>query len=238
MNARFSFTEQELKCLLYAVSKIKPHDTIDQEYTYDFQSFYSFFPGQKDPHAAFKTTLLALDQKNWWRETAPGVECSAKFFKEIKLDHSSESVSFKFDETVISHYLLPASRYGLEFMISFLFSFSQMKCQYSINLCIRLMIGYCIEGLNTQVIEIMEFKKLMSCQQYENYNDLVKRVIVPTLKEINQYMFFNVDYDTEKKGKKVTHLIFRVTMKNKFWKSHPFDPCNEVFSLIESYNLK
>lgn len=238
MNTRFSFTEQEQKCLLYAVSKITPHDSIDQVYTYDFQPFYTFFPGLKDPHAALKASLLAIDQKNWWRETAPGVECSVKFFKEIQLDHSSKTVSFKFDETVISHYLIPASRYGLEFMISCMFSFLQMKCQYSINLCIRLMIGFCKEDLITQVIEIMEFKNILSCQQYENYSDLVKRVITPTLKEINQYMFFNVDYNTKKNGKKVTHLIFRVTMKNQFWKSHPFDPCNEIFSLLESHNLK
>ena len=107
MNARFSFTEQELKCLLYAVSKIRPHDSLDQEYTYDFQSFYLFFPGQKDPQSALIATLLSLDRTNWWSEITPGIQRSVRFFTEIKINYHLQCVSLQF---ALSMHLVPASK--------------------------------------------------------------------------------------------------------------------------------
>lgn len=234
----FSITEPELKCLLYAVSKIKPHDKIDQEYVFDFQSFYTFFPDQKDPQVALKATLLSLDQKNWWREITPGVECAVKLFSEIKINQHMHCVSFRFEKLVLSKYLIPTAKHGHRFLIANVFAFSQMKCMYSLGLCLRLMVPFLEKGSSTQVIEITELKNYLSCQQYENYSDFVKRVIVPALKDINRNMFFSVDYDIRKTGNKVSHLIFHVAMKDGFWQSHPFDICNEIFALVESNDLK
>lgn len=46
-----------------------------------------------------------------------------------------------------------------------------------------------------------------------NFNDFDRFVLIPALKEINSYASFAVKSDTQRKGMKVTHVIFEMTSK-------------------------
>lgn len=61
------------------------------------------------------------------------------------------------------------------------------------------------------VIDIDQFKKLLDItDKYNDYRDLRKRIIEPSIKEINSLTCITVSYEPIKSGKKITKLRFEV----------------------------
>ena len=68
-------------------------------------------------------------------------------------------------------------------------------------------------------VEVQIFKKLLGIADnaYPAYKDLKKRVITPALNDIQNNTQFNVELATKKKGRKISHLRFNISLKPEFY---------------------
>lgn len=76
---------------------------------------------------------------------------------------------------------------------------ANMKSIYSLRLY-ELLIQF--RNINKRVITIVEFKRFFNLEEfYKRFTDLKKRVIEPSIKEINEYSDINVSYYIKKKNR-------------------------------------
>ncbi|ABS77142.1 RepB family plasmid replication initiator protein [Coxiella burnetii] len=70
-------------------------------------------------------------------------------------------------------------------------------------------------GQSTLSIEIMDLRGSLQISDNKliNYSDLDRFALIPAVKEINAYASFAVKYHTQRKGMKVTKVIFEMTTK-------------------------
>lgn len=59
-----------------------------------------------------------------------------------------------------------------------------------------------------------ELKRLLGGERYKEYRDFKRRVLVPSVKEINQYSDKDVAFDEVRRGRKVIEVEFRVSSKD------------------------
>ena len=57
-------------------------------------------------------------------------------------------------------------------------------------------------------------KRLLGGERYKEYRDFKRRVLVPSVKEINQYSDKDVAFDEVRRGRKVIEVEFRVSSKD------------------------
>lgn len=104
----------------------------------------------------------------------------------------------------------------------FLDPFTLEKCliqahftqKYS-NLLYEILSEAHFSGQETVTIDVSDLRDhlLIPTKKLSNFGDLKRFVLIPALAEINAYASFAVKFDTERKGMKVTHVIFKMIQK-------------------------
>lgn len=216
-HARFSLSIQEQRCVLYAISKIKPEDTAFSEYTFDIKDFYALCGIDNDSYTRLKQTLKGLSDKSWWAVIDDkGTESLLRWFSTLRTNKRSGKVTVKFHEDMMPFLLQLAeqareqgafyTQYGLKYVLP-------MRGQYSPRLY-ELLKSY--QKNNRQwFFEVEELKRVLDCQNYKNFNDFKRFVLQPAVEEINQYTDLNVAYDTEKEGRRIARVNFFMAGKSK-----------------------
>lgn len=88
-KGRYRLSVQEQKCILYAISKIKPDDSVFQEYTFGIKDFFNVCGFQGDSYTKIKRILKGLRDKSWWVETNSGKETTISWFNMFRVLPSS-----------------------------------------------------------------------------------------------------------------------------------------------------
>lgn len=83
----------------------------------------------------------------------------------------------------------------------------------------------------TGLSEVGEWRELLgvTSKTYDQYKDLNKKILAPSIKEINEVSNISVELVTKKAGRKVTHIGFTVTQKQQTQLAIP-----EIVSEIKS----
>lgn len=211
-KGRHELTLQEQRCVLYAISKIKPEDNIFQEYTFELSDFYKLCGLHGDSYTELKSILIGLKQKTWWVETAPNVESTVSWFNKVRTNKKSGTVTVRFDDDMMP-YLLELSKkdsfythYQLKYVLP-------MKSQYAIRLY-ELLKSY-QRNNHEWFFEIESLKKLLNCEQYKDFYDLRRRVLEPAVTEINKFTDIKIAWDSVKEKRKVVRVTFYMVGKKK-----------------------
>lgn len=218
-HARFSLSIQEQRCVLYAISKIKPEDTAFTEYTFELKDFYALCGIEDQSYTRLKQTLKGLSDKSWWAVIDDkGTESLLRWFSTLRTNKRSGRVTVKFHEDMMPYLLQLATQareqgafytqYGLKYVLP-------MRGQYSPRLY-ELLKSY-QKNNREWFFDTDELKRVLDCQSYKNFNDFRKRVLDPAVEEINNFTDLNVAYDTERSGRggKVSRVIFFMAGKGK-----------------------
>lgn len=211
-KGRHKLSLQEQRCVLYAISKIKPDDTVFEEYTFELSDFYKLCGLRGNSYTELKAILIGLKQKTWWVETAPNVESTVSWFNKVRTNKKSGTVIIRFDDDMMP-YLLELSKenqYYTHYQLKYVLP---MKSRYAIQLY-ELLKSYQRNNFDWY-FEIDELKQRLNCEQYVNFFDFRRRVLEPAVEEINKYSDIEVDYETEKEGRKVTRINFFMQKKEK-----------------------
>lgn len=216
-HARFSLSVQEQRCVLYAISKIKPEDTAFNEYTFELKDFYTLCGIEDQSYTRLKQTLKGLSDRSWWAVIDDkGTESLLRWFSTLRTNKRSGKVTVKFHEDMMPYLLQLATQareqgafytqYGLKYVLP-------MKSQYSPRLY-EILKSY-QKNNREWFFDLDELKQLMDCQNYTRWPDFRRYALEPAVEEINEYTDLNVAYDTEKEGRKIARVTFFMAGKGK-----------------------
>ncbi len=96
--------------------------------------------------------------------------------------------------------------------------FSRILFDLSGKICIKVEEDLSIDLLNTTIdsISIEDFRFMLDLgTRYKQFNDLLKRVIEPSVDEINEQSDLKVTATPQKTGRKFTHIKFTIKQKQK-----------------------
>lgn len=211
-KGRHELTLQEQRCVLYAISKIKPDDTVFQEYTFELGDFYKLCGLQGDSYTELKAILIGLKQKTWWVETAPDVESTVSWFNKVRTNKKSGTVTVRFDDDMMP-YLLELTKnnqYYTHYQLKYILP---MKSQYAIRLY-ELLKSYQRNNFEW-FFDIDTLKKQLNCENYTRFPDLRRWVIEPAVAEINEFTDIKIAWEPVKEGRKVVRVTFYMVGKKK-----------------------
>lgn len=210
-KSRHQLSAREQKCVTYAISKIKPTDEVFQEYTFDIRDFYDLCGIQKESYTELKAMLLSLKSKSWWMPIDDkGTESAVSWFSTVRTNKKSGLVTIKFHEDMMPFLLHLTGQdhfytgYSLRYMLP-------MSSQYAPRLY-ELLKSY-QKNRMTWFFETEELKRLLNAENYKNFNDFSKRVLVPAVEEVNKYTDLKIAYDTKKEGRRVARVEFYMAKK-------------------------
>lgn len=210
-KGRHKLSLQEQRCVLYAMSKIKPNDSVFQEYTFDIRDFYRAAGIQDESYTRLKAILTELKQKTWWIETAPGEESTVSWFNKVRSNKNKGTVTVRFDDDMMPFLLDVTSSPDSFYTHYSLMYILPMTSQFSPRLY-ELLKSY---QKNNQewFFDIEELKRKLDCENYINFKDFRKRALEPAVEEVNKYTDIKIAWDVERKGRKVTRVIFYMLNK-------------------------
>lgn len=210
-KGRHKLSLQEQRCVLYAMSKIKPNDSVFQEYTFDIRDFYRAAGIQDESYTRLKAILTELKQKTWWIETAPGEESTVSWFNKVRSNKNKGTVTVRFDDDMMPYLLDVTSNPDSFYTHYSLMYILPMTSQFSPRLY-ELLKSY---QKNNQewFFEIEDLKKKMDCENYKRFPDFRRFALTPAVEEINKYTDIKIAWDVERKGRKVTRVIFYMLNK-------------------------
>lgn len=211
-KGRHELTLQEQRCVLYAISKIKPDDTVFQEYTFELSDFYKLCGLQKESYTELKAILIGLKQKTWWVETAPDVESTVSWFNKVRTNKKSGTVTVRFDDDMMP-YLLELSKQDAFYTHYQLKYILPMKSQYAIRLY-ELLKSYQRNNFEW-FFDIDVLKKQLNCENYKDFYDFRRWVIEPAVAEINEFTDIKINWEPVKEGRKVARVTFYMVGKKK-----------------------
>lgn len=211
-KGRHELTLQEQRCVLYAISKIKPEDSVFQEYTFELSDFYKLCGLQGDSYTDLKSILVGLKQKTWWVETAPDVESTVSWFNKVRTNKKSGTVTVRFDDDMMP-YLLELTKnnqYYTHYQLKYILP---MKSQYAIRLY-ELLKSYQRNNYEW-FFEIDTLKKQLNCENYKDFYDFRRWVLEPAVAEINEFTDIKIAWEPVKERRKVVRVTFYMVGKKK-----------------------
>lgn len=208
-KGRHELSLQEQRCVLFAISKIKPEDTVFQEYTFELADFYKLCGLQGDSYTELKAILIGLKQKTWWVETSPGIESTVSWFNKVRTSKKSGTVTVRFDDDMMPYLLeLTKDKFYTHYQLKYILP---MKSQYAIRLY-ELLKSYQRNNYEW-FFDIEKLKKQLNCENYTRFPDLRRCVIEPAVSEINEYTDIKIAWDTVKEGRRVSRVVFYMVGK-------------------------
>lgn len=216
-QSRFSLSLQAQRCLLYAISLIKPLDSPNTEYEFSIRDLCEACGIDLDTageyYRTLKKELKELRDRSIWITMNDGRETTFAWFQKVTLNRGSSTVSVKFDETASDYLFLLQSRYT-QYRLSNVLC---MKSKYSIRLW-ELLISYVkkqrIEnGCEEEVyFTLEELKERLDATIYTKFSDFQRFALDRAVDEINLLSEdIHVKYELERKGRKVEQIYFVVT---------------------------
>lgn len=210
-QARMGLTLMEQKCVLYAISKVKPGDTILQEYEFDIKEFYLICGIENESYTRLKKILKDLRDKSWWVITENGEETPVSWFNKVRISKQAGKVSVRFDDDMMP-YLLNLREDGSFYTRYMLRYVLPLNCMYAPRLY-ELLKSYAKNNISW-FFEIEKLKFLLDAEKYERWPDFRRRVLEPAVKEINDFTDIKVDYQLIKEGNRVCRIRFFMEEKD------------------------
>ena len=110
LRSRNSLSLVETKAVLYAISKVQPHDTKDKLYDFDCNEFYNLINWKKRSYVTLKAMLKRIADQSWWiNETDdPRLGKLCRWFDIVNIEKDKRGerhVTIRFHETLFPYIL-------------------------------------------------------------------------------------------------------------------------------------
>lgn len=208
-KTRFNLSSQEQKIILYIISKIKPEDTDFKEMDLSVAEFcevcgidHKNGKNYRDIKAAIKD----ISDKSIWIELDEDTETLIRWIEKSYIYKNSGIIKIRLDNDM-KPYLLQLRERFTQYELLYILA---MKSQYSIRLY-ELLKSY--EWQYEKKFGVDELKRLLNAEVYKLFGDFKRRVLDISMREISKFTDLKVSYKTQKKGQKVTSLVFTIKLK-------------------------
>lgn len=212
-KGRHELSLQEQRCVLYAISKIKPDDTVFQEYTFELSDFYKVCGLQKESYSELKVLLKGLADRSWWATIDEnGTESVVRWFSVMRTNKKNGTVTVAFHQDMMP-YLLELTKQGAFYTHYQLKYILPMKSQYAIRLY-ELLKSY-QKNNYSWFFEIDHLKKLLNCEKYVRFPDFRRFVLESAISEINSFTDITIRFEPITEGRKVVRINFYMLQKKQ-----------------------
>lgn len=189
-KTRYSLTAQQQKIVLYAISKIKPGDDINTEYTFDINELANACGMRiRDGgtyYARIKADLLELATRQWC--TMPnGNEVTLSWIGYAEISERDAIVKITFNK-YIQPYLFELKERYTQYKLKNVLAF---RGKYAIRLY-EILRSYTTQNAIDQEDEkeinltLEELKYQLDIDGYDTWNDMNRYVLKPAINEINE----------------------------------------------------
>lgn len=210
-KARYNLTVNQQKLIAYVISLIKPTDKDLMKYELSVADFCELCGIDKEHfYSEFKEIMLDLDKKSFLVETDEKI-FNFRWFSEFEYIKRKGKVVVQLNSNLKS-YLLDLYGHYTQYE---LYNILAIKGKYAIRFY-ELFQSYFMSKkarATDKTIEIEELKKILLADSYEDYRAFRRRVLEPSIFEINEYTDLSVTYEPIKSGKTYTHIKFIINRK-------------------------
>jgi plasmid replication initiation protein len=203
-NARYDLNLKEQKVILYAISKIKKGDDYTTPYIFDIQELNRICGIKKESYTEIKALLKGLRDRSWY-EIIPDpinggmTESTFAWFSKVRPNEKGGKVTIKFDEDMMPYLfdlLKKYEEYGEYYSQYALRIILPMRSKYGIRLY-ELLKSY--SNNDVWGFELDSLRRRLDCaEKYKLFADFERRVLIPAVKDINEFSDLEVSYETDK----------------------------------------
>ena len=211
-KSRYSLTLRQQRILLFLISRIRPTDDEATIYEFEIKDFIKIC-GYEDTSGSYypivKKDIKELADASSWIEVEKGKEILFRWINTAEINKRSGLIRISFHSSVARYLFELRERYTQ-------YSLSNVLClqhKYSIRLYEYLTT---MKYLQEFEIPVEELKKRIDAEQYAKFDDFRKRVLEPSLIEINNMTDLFIEVFTRKTGRQITHLTFRYHEKSSY----------------------
>lgn len=217
-KAQTDLTRNEQKLVNYLISMIKPDDAdfkIYQIKALDFAALVGLDPTHI--YRDFKKMADSIDKKNFWYKCADGTNRKMYWIMKPGYNDGKGFIELRLDPD-IKDYLIGLQKNFTEYE---LYNILALNTKYSITIY-EFLKSY--QNVGHVDVDVESFKEHIGAVEgiYKSYKDLRKRVLEPTLDDINENTDLDISFkclDAKKKvikslqGHKVCYLRFNIKLK-------------------------
>lgn len=203
-NGQYDLTAQQLKIILYIISKIKPDDDVDTWYSIEIVDLCKCCGINITESGTYYTRLKAdlkkLTFRTWFSLPGSDAEYSISWLGDVKISKGTGTVTIIFNP-FMAPYLFKLKENYTQYELQKVLTFTS---KYSIRMYILLKSFIYEDKLKknipqTVTLDIDKFRKSMVPKGYEEWRDFSKRILSVGVEEINAKSDeFHVELDTVK----------------------------------------
>ena len=212
-KSRFDLSMQQQKILLYLISQITPNDEDFKEYEFNIQEFCKVCGIDEKNGKNYKDLKKAIQEirnKSIWVTMPNGVDSLLAWVEKARIDSGSGIVQIRLDDDM-KPFLLQLKQNYTQYELIFTLRF---KSKYTIRLyeLIKSIHFHELEEYQREY-QVNELRQLLDAEIYTQYKDLKRRVLLSSVREINEYSDKVVTMEEVKTGRFVTSVVFTIKTK-------------------------
>jgi len=213
-KSRFNLTLQQQKIVLYLISQITPYDEDFKLYAFSITEFCrvcGIYDESGKNYQDIKTAIKEIRDKSIWVTLEDGRQTTLAWIEKPYLDEGSGVIQIRLDNDM-KPYLLQLKQNFTSYELLWTLHF---KSKYTIRLyeLVKSIHFHDLESYQRRY-PVDELKRLLGGERYREYRDFKRRVLVPSVEEINQYSDKTVAFKEIRRGRKVMEIEFNVSSKN------------------------
>lgn len=204
-KSRYSLSLQQQKVLLFLISQIKPEDDYNTIYELkisDFSTVCGYVEDSGYYYQSIKDDIKKLRDLSFWIEVDKDKEILLSWLNMVELNKNSGTIRISFHYSV-SPYLFALREQYTQYN---LYNVLCLTHKYSIRLY-EYLSSMRYKGIFE--VSIDELRKRIDAENYSVFGNFNLRVLKPSIDDINDYTNLNIEYKFRKKGKAVSHIIFK-----------------------------
>lgn len=215
-KSRFSLSLLQQKIVLYLISQINPYDDDFKLYEFsivDFCKVCGIDSQSGDKYRELKSAIKEIADKSLWISIDEDSETLLRWIEKPYINRKDGIIKIRLDSDM-KPYLLRLKRNFTTYELIWTLHF---RSKYTIRLyeLIKSIHYHDLEEYQRQYT-VDELKVLLDGIKYEQYRDFKRNVLMPAVKEINQYSDKILDFEEIKKkgSKKVEYILFSIGSKD------------------------
>ena len=213
-KSRFNLSLQQQKIVLYLISQITSLDEDFKLYEFSIAEFCrvcGIDDNSGKTYQDLKTAIKEIADKSLWVAIDEKRETLLRWIEKPYIDAGSGTIRIRLDSDM-KPFLLQLKQNFTSYELLWTLHF---KSKYTIRLY-ELVKSLHFHDLGDYLrrYSVDELKRLLGGEVYREYRDFKRRVLVPAVKEINQYSDKSVSFEEIRRGRKVIGIEFDITSKD------------------------
>ncbi len=213
-KSRFDLSLQQQKILLYLISQISPFDEEFKTYEFSIPEFcrvsgIALESGKN--YSDLKAAVKEIRDKSVWVTMSNGMESLLAWIEKARIDGGSGTIKIRLDDDM-KPYLLQLKENFTQYELVYTLHF---KSKYTIRLYeIIKSVHYHDLKEYKRRYNVDDLRRLLDAEIYTEYRDFKRRVLLPSMDEINEYSDKTLSMEEIRHGRKVLGVEFTIGSKD------------------------